>query len=95
MKTQAHQRMMGAMIQLLEGYADFQGELEKEAADSNAELDEAEEDPVIRGLAEEMKSVLVEVLDREDYATRDLAMPLAMLTEALDEIDPDVFGGGD
>ena len=92
----ATDKIIDALSQLLEGYKELhehlQGELgseeeteEAEEDDSNPELDAA--------VVTEMRGAIEAALEGADVTAEDFGEVIAAMTEALEEIDPDIFEG--
>jgi membrane-associated HD superfamily phosphohydrolase len=60
-------------------------DLSDEEIEAEVEVDEA--------LVNELKAAIETVLESEDFSPEDFALLISQLTDALEEIDPGVFGG--
>ena len=100
MTTRASEQIIEALSQLFDGFValekameqDFgydseEDELQERDSDAQAELEAA--------IITEVRATLDSVIDAEDYSPDFIASCLSALTEALEEIDPDVFAQGD
>jgi len=95
MTSKAAEKIIEALTQLMEGYCELQeaveadygaaqaGSDEDEGAELNAEADAA--------LVTEMRAAIESVLEAEDYTPDEFGSIISTLTDALEEIDPDVF----
>lgn len=61
--------------------------VEEEDLEKEAEIEEA--------MTTEIRAAVEGFLDTEDYSAEEFASLISHLTEALEEIDPDVFSGGE
>ncbi|MBN8549170.1 MAG: hypothetical protein J0M12_07655 [Deltaproteobacteria bacterium] len=93
LKMKAAEKIIDALTQLMEGYAELQESLEHdygvdpEASDedneANAELDTA--------LLTEVRAAVESIIENEDYTAEEVGAVISALTDALQEIDPDIF----
>jgi len=95
MTSKAAEKIIEALTQLMEGYCELQEAVEndygsaatteddEEGGELNAEADAA--------LVTEMRAAVESVLESEDYTRDELGSIISTLTDALEEIDPDVF----
>lgn len=103
MTNRATEKITEALSQLFEGFAELQDLLETELGTSEVEdeKDEKEEDEGDEkpdpesALIREMKTAIEVAIETEDYTPEEIATVIATMTEALEEIDPDVFEGED
>ena len=86
----AAEKIIEALTQLMEGYAELQESLEDDFGSSlegddkvSAELDAA--------LVTEMRAAIESVIENEDYTAEEVASVISTMTDGLQEIDPDVF----
>ncbi len=98
MANKASEKIIDALSQLIEGFNELQESIEsdftseqpdeeyEEGQDVNTEID--------AGVVNEMRAALEAVIDAEDVSPEEIASMLSSLTEALEEIDPEVFEGG-
>lgn len=98
MTTKATEKIIDALTQLVEGFAELQQGLEDdfdpEGADddSKEESDEEESSSDLEdALVTEVRSAVEAVIENEDCAPEDLASIVSALTDALAEIDPELF----
>ena len=94
----ATDKIIDALSQLIEGYVELkdqlQGELgaendieeSEDGIESNPELDAA--------IVTEVRGAIEAALESADVTPEDFGEVVASLTEALEEIDPDIFEGG-
>lgn len=95
MSNRATEKIMEALSQLLEGFAELQDSLETEYGE------EADEDDIDEGETEvkdpdaaivaELKTAIEGCIETDDYTPEEIANLIAALTEALEEVDPNVF----
>jgi hypothetical protein len=105
MTTKATEKIIDALTQLVEGFAELQEKLEEdydpdvetEAADAETESDGDEESAsgIGEAMVTEIKAAVESVIENEDCAPEDLASIVSALTDALEEIDPEVFSHGE
>ena len=96
MTSKAAEKIIEALTQLMEGYCELQEAVENDygsteaAEDSDGEGGElnAEADAAI---VTEMRAAIESVLEAEDYTPDELASVISTMTDALEEIDPEVF----
>lgn len=100
MTSKPTEKIIEALTQLLEGYAELQESVAREYGSSGDEdddrddTDEGEEElspEVEAALVVEMKAALEAVVEGEDYTPEEVANFITTLTESLEEIDPTVF----
>lgn len=104
MATKAGEKIIDALTHLMEAFAELQESYEndlipnsKEAFDEDDDDDEEEETEVEveTAITNEIKAALDTVIESEDYAPEEFANLLSCMTSALEEIDPNVFTGGE
>ena len=105
MTTKATEKIIEALTQLVEGFAELQEKLEEDydpdvetaSDDDTADSDEDEESTAGIGeaMVTEIKAAVESVIENEDCAPEDLASIVSALTDALEEIDPEVFSHGE
>lgn len=97
MTTKAAEKMIEAFTALMEGFSELQEEIENEYGVSTDEDDEEDEEDEERDIeadtavVNEMRAVLEAVVDNEDFAPEEIAALITTVTDALEEIDPNVF----
>jgi hypothetical protein len=97
MASKAAEKIIDALTQLVEGFAELQESIESGAPtgddDDAEEVAEEEEtgDDVEDALVTELRAAIESVIESEDCSPEDLASIISALTDALEEIDPDVF----
>lgn len=95
MTTSATEKIVEAITQLLEGLSELQEAIEEgevEAlSDEDDEDDEGAEEDSDAALISEMRSAIEQALEVEDYTPEDIAGLIATMTQALEEIDPNIF----
>ena len=102
MASHANDKLVSALSQLAEAYAELQEELEEKFNSGEREEDddfEDEENDDEEALAEEVDAAMVSelklaidsVIDSDDVATEEFAAIFSALVDALEEIDPNCF----
>lgn len=93
MTSKGAEKIIDGLTLILEGFAEIQGSLGDTAIDDDDDDDSDDEDDEETGQAvlQEVKSAVESVIDSEDYASEEIAAVVSVLTEALEEIDPNVF----
>jgi|LauGreDrversion4_2_1035121.scaffolds.fasta_scaffold127412_3 hypothetical protein len=104
MTTKATEKIIEALTQLVEGFAelqekleeDYDPEVESESDDDDTDSDDEEGATGIEeAIVTEIKAAVESVIENEDCAPEDLASIVSALTGALEEIDPEVFSHGE
>jgi hypothetical protein len=95
MSTKAAEKIVEALTQLVEGFAELQEHLESEYGaeseeDEGAEGEEETSD-LEDALVTEVRAAVESVIENEDCAPEDLASIISALTGALEEVAPEVF----
>ena len=96
MKKQATDKLIESIAQLFEAYSELREKIQEEY---DVEENEDEEDEEISEASIEMEAAIVNelraaiesVMDTEDVPAEDLALLLSTMSDALEEIAPDVF----
>lgn len=95
MSTKAAEKIIDALTQLVEGFAELQERLEEdfdpERAEDESEEDESKNSSLEDALITEVRAAVESVIENEDCAPEDLASVISALTDALEEIAPEVF----
>lgn len=96
MAHRATEKIMEALSQLLEGFAELQDSIEsdfegEEVEEEETEIDEVEELEPDQIVIKEVRSAIESTMETDDFAPEDVANLIAALTEALQEIDPNIF----
>ena len=105
MSTKATEKIIDALTQLVEGFAELQERLEEdydpeaeseEEEEGSSKDEEAEKGPsnLEEALVTEIRAAVEAVIENEDCAPEDLASIVTALSDALEEIDPEVFAHG-
>ena len=103
MSTKATEKIIDALTQLVEGFAELQERLEEdydpEVADDSDEAESAKDEDeesssIEEALVTEIRAAVEAVIENEDCAPEDLASIVSALSNALEEIDPEVFSHG-
>jgi hypothetical protein len=87
----AAEKIIDALTQLLEGYAELQESLEADFGASGAEEEDETSAELDAALVTEVRSALESVIENEDFSAEEVASVISAFTDALQEIDPDVF----
>lgn len=106
MTTKATEKIIEALTQLVEGFAELQEKLEEDydpsvADDADEKESETESDGdesetgIEEAIVTEIKAAVESVIENEDCAPEDLASIVSALSDALEEIDPEVFSHGE
>lgn len=85
--TNAYSRIDQALRDLLEAYTEIEAELEKKFSD--------DEESYSHALIEALETAVESALEDQDISTSGMASVLSNLTEALEQLDPAAFEGGD
>lgn len=95
MSTKAAEKIVEALTQLVEGFAELQEHLESEYGAESEEdegtEDEEETSDLEDALVTEVRAAVESVIENEDCAPEDLASIISALTGALEEVAPEVF----
>ena len=95
MAMKATEKVIEALTMLFEGYAELQVSIENEHGINTTDDDDVDDETattdVEAALVTEMRAALEAVIEAEDYTPDDMASFISTMTEALEEIDPDVF----
>ena len=94
MANKAADKVIEALNQLIEGYYELQQLVADDLGVGGevSEDDQQEVDAEVQAaLTTEIRAALETVLENEEIAVEDIAMVVSNLTEAIEEIDPDVF----
>ncbi len=98
MSTKAAEKIVEALTQLVEGFAELQEHLESEygaeSEDDEGTEDEEETSDLEDALVTEVRAAVESVIENEDCAPEDLASIISALTGALEEVAPEVFAEG-
>ena len=97
MSTKAAEKIIDALTQLVEGFAELQEKLEEDydperEGDDDKETEGEESSSSLEdALVTEIRAAVESVIENEDCAPEDLASIVSALTDALEEIAPEVF----
>jgi segregation and condensation protein B len=97
MSTKATEKIVEALTQLVEGFAELQEHLEAEYGpgtdedDADDENEDEESSDLEDALVTEVRAAVESVIENEDCAPEDLASIISALTGSLEEIAPEVF----
>ena len=86
MSIKKSEEIIEGLSKLLKGF----GELGSSLVDDLHATEDDDEEFTAAQVAE-LRAAIETVIDQEDYAVEDLADLISLLTEALEDIDPDVF----
>ncbi len=106
MNSKATEKIIDGLNQLLEGYAELKLSLKKEFGyKEEVEQDEEKEDEskesetlseeFEEALAMEIKGAMENVVDNENYSPQDFAEVFSLLSDSLEELDPDIFASAE
>lgn len=96
MAKEIQEKLVEAISQLVESYSELRESAEAEFQEEHDE-DEGELDPdeletgIDATIVSELRLAIESVIDSEDFAPDDFAVLLGAMSDALEEIDPDVF----
>ncbi len=92
MGKRAAEKIADSLAMLLEGYNELKENLKEElSVVSEDEDEEIEDQDVDAAMVTEVKAAIETALESEDYSPELLGSAIAVMTEALEEIDPTVF----
>jgi len=97
MTSKAAEKIIEALTQLMEGYCELQEAVENDYGSSTKTDDDDDEEggelnaEADAAIVTEMRAAIESVLEAEDYTPDELASIISTLTDALEEIDPEVF----
>jgi uncharacterized coiled-coil protein SlyX len=92
-------KLTKAMNGLISGFQAVEEDV-KAQHDIDPESDDINDDPeklaeINTGVVSEVRTILENLIDEDEYSTEEIAKVLTALSEALQEIDPDVFDGSE
>ncbi|RMG43197.1 MAG: hypothetical protein D6719_04300 [Candidatus Dadabacteria bacterium] len=98
MAQRSSEKIIEALSMLMEGFSELQESVEQEFGKDSL-LDDLEEEEEENGVNEEIDAAIVTeiraaietVMETDDYSTEEFATLVSTMTDALEEIDPDVF----
>lgn len=92
MNSRAAEKIIEGLSIFMDGFQQLLEAVEEEYASETVEDDdEVENTEMDAAIITEVRAALEAVMDTEDYSTEEVASALSTLTEALEELDPDVF----
>jgi len=97
MSTKAAEKIIEALTDLVQGFAELQEQLENdfgtESEEDDTEDNENEEasSELQDALVTEVRAAVESVIENEDCAPEDIASVISALTGALEEVAPEVF----
>ena len=100
MTSKAAEKIIDALAQLMEGFAELQQSIEDEFDPDRVEDDDddevedeldGEKKTAETALITELKAAIEGVIDSEDYSPEEFASLISAMSQALEELDPDIF----
>jgi len=95
MARKGSEKIIDALTQLMEGFNELREKAEADYSVDDEEEGTAEDSEISSeidaAIVTEMRAALEAVIDAEDVTPEEIAAAISSLTEALEEIDPDVF----
>ena len=92
MAKKGAEKIIEALTQMLDGFTELQTSAEEDVDQEAGELDEDNGSSTVdAAIVNEMKLAMESVIESEDYSTEEIATLLSTMTDALEEIDPNVF----
>lgn len=92
MNSRAAEKIIEGLSIFMDGFQQLLEAVEEEyASETLDDEDELENTEMDAAIITEVRAALEAVMDTEDYSTEEVASALSILTEALEELDPDVF----
>ena len=92
MAKKGAEKIIEALTQLMDGFTALQASAEEEVDQEISELEEdSDTTNVDAAIVNEMKLAMESMIETEDYSTEEIATLLSTMTDALEEIDPNVF----
>ncbi len=91
MATKGAAKIIEALTQLMEGYVELQQSVERDFGSREGEDEGELSSEVDTAIVTEVRAAVESVMEDEDYSAEEMASVISMLTDALEEIDPDVF----
>ena len=91
MATKGAGKIIEALTQLMEGYVELQQSVERDFGGREGAEEGELSSEVDSAIVTEVRAAVESVMEDEDYSAEEMASVISMLTDALEEIDPDVF----
>jgi hypothetical protein len=91
MATKGAAKIIEALTQLMEGYVELQQSVERDFGGREGEDEGELSSEVDTAIVTEVRAAVESVMEDEDYSAEEMASVISMLTDAVEEIDPDVF----
>jgi len=95
MSPKPAEKIIEALTQLIQGYSELQESVQAEFGSKLLTEDEEAESELDRevdaAIVLEMRTAIESVMESEDYAAEEVAAVVSTVTDALEEIEPDVF----
>lgn len=97
MAMRAAEKIVDGLIQAMEGFVELQQGVEEEFASENGNGYEGDKgsseitEEVDAAIVTELRAAIESVMDSEDYGSDEIAALFSSMSDALEEIDPDVF----
>ena len=88
------EKIIDALTQLMDGYCELQEAIERDYGGRGEEAEEGATElssEVDAALVTEIRAAIETVMEEEDYSAEEIASVISILTDSLEEIDPDVF----
>lgn len=100
MAMKASEKIIDGLAQIMEGFAELQEAVESEYGAEHDETTEDEDDSEVNleidaAIVNEMRAAIEAVMENEEYGPEEIASLVSTMTDALEEIDPEVFEESD
>ena len=87
-------KVIDALKQLMDGYCELQEAIERDYGGRGEDAEDASSElstEVDAALVTEIRAAIETVMEEEDFSAEEIASVISILTDSLEEIDPDVF----
>lgn len=87
-------KIIDALKQLMDGYCELQEAIERDYGGRGEDADDATAElstEVDAALVTEIRAAIETVMEEDDFSAEEIASVISILTDSLEEIDPDVF----
>ena len=94
MAIKGAEKIIEALTQLMDGYCELQEAIERDFGGRGEKSEEGATElssEVDAALVTEIRAAIETVMEEEDYSAEEIASVISILTDSLEEIDPDVF----
>jgi hypothetical protein len=95
MAIKGAEKIIEALTQLMDGYCELQEAIERDFGGRGDKPEDAAatelSSEVDAALVTEIRAAIETVMEEEDYSAEEIASVISILTDSLEEIDPDVF----